>query len=294
MLLRKFAWRFPVAAMGLFCLEGCTSAAVQTPTLSYWDPGNGVVVHSSEFPTYKNDSRASNDSSISNKPNPFSTSYALTFAPNVNTDRTAVHNEFYYHPLPYNLKYYVDTGERLDASSLKDAPKRYWERKEFRNFVQNDLLRRSDQICSAYLTRIINGLAVGNVIGSTVKSTLGALQTLAAPALLTDAFQVTSAGMAGFGSLEMLQFKALTDTSQKILKSRRAVRNSIRGAQQEETTVYSVSQALYDAERYHTLCNYPTQWVADNEIASAESEIILVKTDPPGRTEAGAKQGEAK
>lgn len=218
-------------------------AAVQTPTLSYWDPGNGVVVHSSEFPTYKNGDHVGDESAISNKPNPFSTSYALTFAPDVNTDRTAVHNEFYYHPLPYNLKHYVKAGERWDASSLKDAPKRYWEKKEFRNFVQNDLLRRSDQICSAYLTRIINGFAVGN---------------------------------------------------QKILKSRRAVRNSIRGAQQEETTVYSVSQALYDAERYHTLCNYPTQWVAGNEIASAESEIILVKAASPHKVEAGAKQGEAK
>lgn len=275
-------------AMGSVLLGGCTSAVLQTPTLSYWDPGKGEVGHPKEFSKY---GAAGKKASVER--NTFSDSYALTFAKDEDTDREAVHNEYYFHPLPYNLEHYSEIGKRWSSSS-KDAKAdgRFWERREFRNFVQNDLLRRSDQICSAYLTRIVHGFAVGTAAGKTAKSAFGVLQTLAAPAsFVADAVQVSGAGLTGLGTTEILQYKVFTDTSQSIIKSRRAIRNAIRSAQKEDTNVYDISQALYDAERYHTVCNYATQWAAGPDIATAENEIILVKSEPAA---SGTKAAEKK
>lgn len=276
-------------AMGSLLLGGCTSAVLQTPTLSYWDPGKGEVVHPKEF-----SKDAAIHKSASVERNKFSDSYALTFAKDEDTDREAVHNEFYFHPLPCNLEHYSEIGKRWN-SSTKDGNNngRFWERREFRNFVQNDLLRRSDQICSAYLTRIVHGFAVGTAAGKTAKSAFGVLQTLAAPAsFVADAVQVSGAGLTGLGTTEILQYKVFTDTSQSIIKSRRAIRNAIRSAQKEETNIYDISQALYDAERYHTVCNYATQWAAGPDIATAENEVILVKSPEPAA--AGGKGSEKK
>lgn len=262
--------------MGCVLLGGCTSAVLQTPTLSYWDPSNKKVVHPDEFDG-NGSGKISAKTSATDR-NPFSDSYALTFAKSEDTDREAVDNEFYFHPLPYNLAHYSEIGRSWEGST-KDGARigRYWEWKEFRNFVQNDLLRRSDQICSAYLTRIVHGFAVGTAAGKTVKGAFGVLQTIAAPAsFFADAVQVGTAGLGGFGTTEILQYKVFTDTSQSIVKSRRAIRNAIRNAQKEPTTTYDISQALYDAERYHTVCNYATQWASGPDLATAENEIIVV------------------
>lgn len=287
MLSNNFSGRFSIATTCIVLLGGCTSAVLQTPTLSYWDSDDKAVRHPDDFYPTKKEVAQQYGTPVSKDANPFSTSYALTFALDTNTDREAIDNEFYYHPLPYNLEHYMRIGASWKSTSVKDGNPitlPYWERKEFRNFVQNDLLRRSDQICSAYLTRIVHGFAVGNAIGSTAKSTFGVLQTLAAPAsFISDALQVGGAGVTGLGSTEMLQYKIFTDTSQSIMKSRRALRNAIRQAQKEDTSLYAVSQALYDAERYHVICNYATQWAAGTDIATAENEIILPKTNPTSK-----------
>lgn len=273
------AWRsvprqLIAAAMGSVLLSGCTSAVLQTPTLSYWDPTGAPVLHPND--RIGGGHRAKSRKDQAGEPsNPFSASYALMF--DADTDREAVDNEFYFHPLPYNLVQYKAIGEKM--GSVKDDGKHvdYWERKEFRDFVQNDLMRRSDQICSAYLTRIIHGYSVGSAVGKTASSALGVLQTLAAPAtFVANTIQVGSAGVTGLGGTEMLQYKIFSETNQRILLSRRVLRNAIRRAQSESGTVYPVSQALYDAERYHTQCNYATQWAAGTDVVTTENEVILV------------------
>ena len=274
-------WRFVprqlvAVAMGSVLLGGCTSAVLQTPTLSYWDPSGAPVLHPKER-TAGGRKTGSYKDAKGDAGNPFSASYALMFDESTDADREAVDNDFYFHPLPYNLVQYKIVGEKL--GSYKDGGKlvEYWERKDFRDFVQNDLMRRSDQICSAYLTRIIHGYSVGSAVGKTASSALGVLQTLAAPAtFVANTIQVGSAGVTGLGGTEMLQYKIFSETNQRILQSRRVLRNAIRRAQSETALVYPISQALYDAERYHTQCNYATQWAAGTDVVTTENEVILV------------------
>lgn len=222
---------------------GCTSAVVQTPTLSFMEPNLGGGSKENHM------------------------------FPNDDTDLEAMPSHFYLHPLP------IDITKTYRTNATKDR----------RNEVQNELFRRSDQICSAYQTRLIHGYVVGDASIKASQSLLGIAKTLAAPfEILSTAIGGFSTGVTNVISGDILQWKLFEETNKRILYSRRNFRNTVRAAQEKPLSKYSISQAIYDAERYHALCNFPTALVGgDDLIAKSETEQIL---PPPPLALASAPQ----
>ena len=274
MVSRKFSRRLAAAATCGAMLGGCTSAAVQTPTLSYLDINGGRIEHP-DYELVQTETEASNWGAHS-EGSKVSNAYGLLFSPMENTDRFGVANAYYLHPLPYNLKDYAVLAQRWGASTKDGAAPSAWQDAEFRNFVQNDLLRRSDQICTAYQARLINGFVVGQSVadgaGALVKilaAPLDALNTTFSATLNTASFQFSS---------DFLKWQTFQAAHTRIVHSRRNLRNLMRSAQQLPAKEYSVSQAVYDAERYHSYCNITMAYVGgDGWTGKETNEQILPK-----------------
>lgn len=214
----------PRALAIVFCLSdlvGCTSAAVQTPTLTM---------------------------------GPEKT-YDEIYTPS--QARHSLGEQYYLHPLPTDMTQYRDLCPKFST----DAQKCYLN-KSYRDFIQNDLLKRSDQICTAYQTRLIHAFTVG---GAGVKVAQNILQVLLSPAALADTVLQTATGnIFSTTSTEILQYDKFMTVNRQIYRLREAKRAEILKKQDDKTSIenYSVSRAIYDAEIYHGLCNYAVQLAA--------------------------------
>lgn len=230
-------------------LSACTSAPVQLPTLGYYE-ANGTD------PTAK-----------------------LMF-PNTDTDRWALPSHFYLHPTPTDIaglysEIYGRLGKPTDGSG----------RKRVRNTVQNELLRRSDQACGAYQTRIIHGYVVGDAAVKGAQGALGIVKTITAPfEAVSNAFGAVSTGVTSFVNSDILQWKLIEDTNRRILTSRRNFRNLIRQAQFKPIDEYDISQAIYDAERYHELCNFSVALVSNDDLIASKDTEQIGKPPPEAAT----------
>lgn len=282
MVLRKFSWRLAAAVAGGALLGGCTSAAVQTPTLSYLDIEDRPV----GYPGY-----LSTSTSQSSQPNGNSDSYGLLFSPRENTDRLGVANAYYLHPLPHNLNDYIPIAASWRPST-KDVTRPdpgIWQDREFRNFVQNDLLRRSDQICNSYQARLIHGF----VVGQSMADGAGALiKILAAPIEAASATFSASLNTASLQfSNDFLKWQSFQSAHKGIMYSRRNLRGIIRKAQQLKHTDYSFSQAIYDAERYHSYCNITMAYVGGDEWTGKETNEQIIPEAKKEADNAPASKG---
>lgn len=199
--------------------------------------------------------------------------------PNDDTDREALPSHYYKHPKALNLKkLYVEIDRGLKDGS---DPQRST---QLRNMVQNELLRRSDQACSAYQARLIHGYIVGETTVKATTTAFGIVQTLAAPAeLLGTAAGSIQGGITTTLNGDILKWQAFQDANKRIHLSRRNLHNVIRKAQAQNAEVYSVSQAIYDAERYHSYCNITTAMVIGEDWVAKEAneQILAVGADNP-------------
>lgn len=283
MVLRKFSWRLAAAVAGGALLGGCTSAAVQTPTLSYLDIEDRPVGYPGHL---------SAGSSQSSQSSGNSGSYGLLFSPRENTDRFGVANAYYLHPLPHNLKDYIPIAAnwRPSTKDITRPDPSIWRDPEFRNFVQNDLLRRSDQICNAYQARLINGF----VVGQSMADGAGALlKILAAPIEAASAtFSVGLNNASLQFSNDFLKWQSFQAAHSRIMYSRRNLRNLIRNAQLLKSEQYSFSQAIYDAERYHSYCNITMAYVGGEEWTGKDlNERIVPELDAKNEKQPPSKEG---
>lgn len=250
--------QFAAAISGLL-LCGCTSAAVQTPTLAV-----------------------------------YGSSYDMMF-PNDDTDREALPSQYYQHALPVDLKQLHD-----GASQMLDPYGKKLDVRSLRNLMQNELLRRSDQTCSAYQSRLIHGYIVGETGIKATQAILGVVKTLTAPfELFSNAVGGLAGGVTSSLNGDVLKWKAFEEANQRIHFSRRNLHNVIRNAQQLGADKYTVSQAVYDAERYHSYCNIAMALVGGNEwIAKEANEQIVPKgifaADLPPGAAANAPDAPAK
>lgn len=188
---------------------------------------------------------------------------------NVDTDVTALPNRYYELPLGLNVYELLERYDKLSEAKLG------------RNLIQNELLRRSDQLCSSYQARIINGVIVGNTAVKGVQATLGVVKSVSdsveSLAKLAGGFQ---GGITTALSGEVLQWKAFEDANRRITLARRNLRNVIRNAQRRPVNEYDVSQAVYDAERYHSYCNFAMALVVGDDWIGKEANEQIV-TNPP-------------
>ena len=152
--------------------------------------------------------------------------------------------------------------------------------KQARNFVQNELLRRSDQICSMQISRMLYGHTIGNTGAKVIKSFVGAVNAVTKPAeSIVDAmFEDSSLAL---GDAEILKWKAFSDTAARIEKSRGVMRNNLRQAQSLEPADYDASQAIYDAERYHELCSFSNAYSAGEQVETTANTMIIVPAKVP-------------
>ena len=80
-----------------------------------------------------------------------------------------------------------------------------------------------------------------------------------------------------FGSDDVVRWQAMTDTAVRIEKSRGALRNNIRKAQATaDIKSYDISQAIYDAERYHQLCSFSNVYMVGEQVETVASGTVIV------------------
>lgn len=214
------------------------------------------------------------------------------FSKGENTDREAMANEFYLHPLPINLRDYLPFAGKWKPSTKDtvvtngDGTPNVWRMQSFRDFVQNDLMRRSDQICLAYQTRLVHGYIVGETTVDATKAALGVVQVFTAPVqLLNTAVGQVSGGITSTLNGDILKWQSFQEANQRIQLSRRNLRNMIRNAQKLGTEDYNFSQAMYDVERYHSYCNISMAYIGGAEWVGKEANEQIVPYP------AGAVQG---
>ena len=212
--------------------------------------------------------------------------------------RTEIKNApFYIHPLPIHIE------ELRKACQLNGNGETCTNSKHFRNFVQNELLRRSDQICEQYTTRVVYAYAAETIAAGTINGLLGTLKTLAAPGdFLTGLGAIGGGTLGALKSNSILQYEFFLSLNQKISKSRRIIRAALRAVQNKPPGKYALSQAIYDTERYHSYCNFATVLALEDKDLIADFELITwtggttgpQKNEPkpapePEKTEAPAK-----
>lgn len=149
-----------------------------------------------------------------------------------------------------------------------------------RNFVQNELMRRSDQICSMHISRMLYGQAVGDAGGKVLKSVVGAVNAVTKPAESVVDAMFEDPGLA-LGDAEILKWKAFSDTAARIEKTRGVMRNNLRMAQSKEAGEYDLSQAIYDAERYHQLCSFSNSYASGEQVEATANSAIIVPSKVP-------------
>ncbi len=254
-MLRKLIGRvLALAAAGLLpaALQGCGAAAIQIPTLMTYD-GYGPLQDG--------------------------------------VDRAVkpLEPEHFLQPLPIKL----ECANLLDASGnesgsigcsfggmpIPGGPAT----KEGRNWIQNELMRRADQTCSMHISRMLYGRTVGNAGAKVLKSFVGAVNAVTKPAenVVDAMFEDTELAL---GDTEVLKWKTFSDTATRIEKSRGVMRNSIRTAQAKSFADYDVSQAMYDAERYHQLCSFSNAYSAGEQVeATASGTVVVAGTVPSAK-----------
>lgn len=156
-----------------------------------------------------------------------------------------------------------------------------------RNFIQNELMRRSDQMCSMHISRMLYGRTVGNIGSAVIKGAVA--WTKPAENIASAIFENAEASL---GDESILKWKAYSDTATRIEKSRGAMRDKIRAAQVYEIARYDVSQAMYDAERYHQLCSFATAYSSGDQFETVAKDSVLITPEPtqPGAQDSGSGQ----
>ena len=202
-------------------LVGCTSIGVQTPNLS------------------------------ASPKDQYSEVYTAAEA------RQALDKKFFLHPLPTDtytlMKSCRDNIVPQNSDCLKDRVTRDW--------IQNELLKRSDQICTAYQTRLIHAFAVGS---AGVQIGQGIVKALLVPAAIAEAtFQGLSGSVFAPASNEILQHNQFMAVNKRIYAKREMERAAILKKQDDlDINRYTLPRAVYDAEVYHSYCNYAVQLAA--------------------------------
>jgi hypothetical protein len=162
------------------------------------------------------------------------------------------HSELFKHPLPTDLRAVVEQSAQGKTIA-----------KEKRDFVQNMLLVRSDQICTAYQTRLIHAFVTGE---AGVKIGQSLLNIVISPAVAAESiFKASTSGVVSSLSSDVLQLEQFKAEERKTILEN----------QKLPPKDYSISRAIYDAEYYHSVCNYATQLVVGETSASS-----AVKEDP--------------
>lgn len=236
----RWAMRLAAAAVLPAFLQGCGAAAIQIPTLMQYDGYEQL-----------------------------DKSYNRGVAP-----LTTTHFTF---PKPIELKC-VEQGARC---TFGGAPlPAGLDQQGARNFVQNELMRRSDQLCSLHISRMLYGHAMGNVGSRVIKGAFASINAITDTAENFADAMIENTNV-NFGSDELVRWKAMTDTAVRIEKSRGALRNNIRKAQAiKDTSSYDLSQAIYDAERYHQLCSFSNVYMVGEQVETVAGGTILVPEAP--------------
>jgi hypothetical protein len=127
---------------------------------------------------------------------------------------------------------------------------------------------------------MLYGHTVGNAGAKVIKSFVTAVNAVTKPAeSIVDAmFEDTSLAL---GDGEVLKWKAYADTATRIEKARAAMRNNIRLAQKESYDKYDLSQAVYDAERYHQSCSFSNAYSVGEQFETTASSAIIIPDTVP-------------
>ena len=180
--MRKFVSlrEFSLVCVAGLVLPACSSAPVQTPTLT-GGAGYKQVYNESET-------------------------------------RHSLRSDFYLHPIP------TDVGDIIIAAQNRNI-KEPWKKKWFRNYVQYDLMRKSDQICTAYMTRLIHAFVAGGAAATAGQNIAKALISLASlPTAAVAVLGDTTGGIANSLSTEVLQHEKFTKVTKQIVETREGQR----------------------------------------------------------------------
>jgi hypothetical protein len=235
--------RLCVLLVPLAGLAGCSSAALQTPTLSS-TPRNDYT-NFYEASDFKEPERA----------------------------------RFYLHPLPTDLAHIANDAKIVGVTNKKS--------KDFRDYLQNELMKRSDQICTFYITRIVHNFVQGN---AAIKIGESLVKAVLVPIAVADSsFQAVSGSLQSNLSNEILQHELFKAVVKRIVERRATTRAGILTNQKQKLEDYSVSRAVYDSENYHSECNYAVQYVAGESTsqppapAKDKTEKTVIKNTPGGK-----------
>lgn len=272
MLQRVFSRQLIAVLTAAAFLSGCGSTTIQIPTLATFDGYNRDV--------------------------------------DAHRIHATLGKEHYDQPMPIDLACFSAIIPDAGVGIIQDLRERQdWSRKECgfpdtfrlvgndprerRNFIQNELMRRSDQICSYYMTRMLYGQFIGNAGANAAKAFGAALKTVTKS--VDDLSEALLIGASpGLTNIDVLKWKTFSDTAIKIKRSRAKLGNLIRSVQREPISNYSVSQAIYDTERYHGICNIATI-IADTPLGDADIEEVLVPVaNTPPKPNAPPEKAKAK
>lgn len=129
---------------------------------------------------------------------------------------------------------------------------------EQRNLYQTELMRRSDQLCTYYLSRLYLIRGGANVASQTGIGVIDVVGTLFTSTYALNVFGKLNAGLTDSRKLlsdEFLAHEMMSRAVSQITSDRDNLRAIMLSNQSRTFADYPVSRAIYDVTEYHNRCN---------------------------------------
>lgn len=164
----------------------------------------------------------------------------------------------------------VDTGQMVNLTSAfsstdvpiisEDLLKNAMKNSEYRDWLQDALLQRSDVLCGRYVDYLYNMVTLrkfGLNELTTIANAVGTLSTTQSVTRAMTFIGTVSSGTSGNFDSEILQSQLITLIVTQIKRNREQILGLIMDARRNAPREpYSVSLSIRDAERYHQQCSF--------------------------------------
>ncbi len=157
-----------------------------------------------------------------------------------------------------NGDYAVPPPIALDNSALIAWSRTTVVSKEQRNLYQTELMRRSDQLCTYYLSRLYLVRGGANLAAETGIAVVDAVGTLFTSLYAINFFSSINKGLTGSRKTlqdEFLAQEFMSRATSQITSDRDNLRTIILSNQNSSLEDYPLSRAIYDVTEYHNRCN---------------------------------------
>lgn len=180
-------------------------------------------------------------------------------------------------------------SENLLKSAMKNS--------EYRDWLQDALLQRSDVLCGRYVDYLYNMVTLRKFGLSELTTIANAVGTLSTTQSVTRAMTfigTVSSGTSGNFDSEILQSQLITLIVTQIKRNREQILGLIMDARKNAPGVpYSVSLAVRDAERYHQQCSFIAAMSGLTEAAQKPSPSSQPQSNAAAANAANAEAANA-